>query len=263
MTFSQSDLDFFAETALAWSGECRDYHFVRAYQLAGGAQLGPATDGPVLADLLSRTLTTAGRVLIAGSADAGQLQYIHTTLGERANRIVVADRCETPLRVCRRYAAAAGFKVETAQVDFTRDLPAGPFDLIFAHIVTRFIPASSRVDFFRRLASVLSPGGHIVVVEMAGTRSGKYRDGIKDNVLSGLARQGMEVHYQAELLEALERISAIQPDSSRQVPDLASIVHEAGLAVECNVLAEVGTSPRKTGMRQYVLASNAGKLIEQ
>src|SRR5215467_4124293 len=92
-------------TAARFCKSCYHYHALWGYErLAGIKSNGFETERDLLEPLLNSELPERGRVLIAGAADAGLLAFTAQTMHNRVGAITVADRCPTPLEVCRRYA---------------------------------------------------------------------------------------------------------------------------------------------------------------
>jgi hypothetical protein len=106
-------------------------------------------------------------VLIGGCADFGLLSVIHEALGEAvsAARITVADRCETPLALCRLYAGQMGFEVACQRRELQLDPAAGQFDLVLMHSLLSFCAPAERGALLAALASGLAPGGTLLAYQ--------------------------------------------------------------------------------------------------
>lgn len=241
----QSDVDFSAEAALAYCTDCLDYHLVRPYQLASGWPLGPERDKVVFGPMLHRLTPSNGRILIAGSADAGLLAFALDADGDLNPTIIVADRCEAPLAVCRRYAAKRGASIETVTADLVMSPPPGPFDVIVAHLILRFIPPKLRVEFLRGLAEQLRPGGTLILAHLGGRDQGASRV-MRERILAGLAARGITIASPQILLASIERLEQRPRDASREVDELDQIVAAADLTIVAdNAVATDGERPRR------------------
>lgn len=253
LVLDQSDIDFAAEASLTWCTDCADYHFIRPYQQASGRwQLGPWRDEPIFAPMLRQLVPTGGRVLIAASADAGLLDFALRALAEQSPSVTVADLCEAPLAVCRRYAGLRGTTIETVRADLTEAVPKGPFDAVIAHIVLRFIPPPLRVKFLSRLADSLSPRGGIVLTHLTGGASSAHRTNMGARIAEGLAERGLVVRDPARLAAAIEREESTGRDPTREAADVDALVAEAGLLISEDVRLPPGP-PGRTREWRYML----------
>ncbi|MCU0669326.1 MAG: hypothetical protein MUF70_08245 [Myxococcota bacterium] len=117
-----------------------------------------------------------GRVLIPGAADSGMLRCVLSTLratGARA-RIRVLDRCETPLSLCRSFAARCGTAIETETFDLLGTTPTwnpdgdpdgdpdGRFDVACTHSLLAFFPPARRRAGIEACRARLRSGGKLV-----------------------------------------------------------------------------------------------------
>ncbi len=108
------------------------------------------------------------RVFLSGSADYGLLSVVLDafTQGGAVPEITVADRCKTPLELCRWYAERYGHSLRSVQADLG-DVPLEePFDLICVHSLLSCIPVDRHADIVATWARLLRPGG---VIMMANT----------------------------------------------------------------------------------------------
>jgi len=118
-----------------------------------------------------RPLITDGdhkRVFLSGSADYGLLSVVLDAFAQEDLRpeITVADRCETPLRLCRWYAERCGFALETVQADLGEVPLDRPFDLICVHSLLSCIPVERHGEIVATWRRLLRPGG---ILMMANT----------------------------------------------------------------------------------------------
>lgn len=84
-------------------------------------------------------------------------------LAERGARVTGIDSSEA--MVARLRAKAGGDRVAVEVGDMSRDLPTGPFRVVFVAYNTIFglLSADDQSSLFRRVTEVLEPGGHFVV----------------------------------------------------------------------------------------------------
>lgn len=183
------------ETAPVLCDTCRDYHmiwpYLRSHGLGGG---GPEHNLPLQIDLLGRAAAGRDSVrwLIAGAADAGVFSLAAkagASLPNARHAFTVADRCETPLVLCRDHAATNGLDVETVRTDllaFERD--AG-FDVVVMHQLLKFFTTADRSVILRRAAGWLAPGGMLCVT-------------VQDEPPAELEAKGRMKAFRAEMLRA-------------------------------------------------------------
>jgi len=110
--------------------------------------------GSKLVDLLAPWLPTNGRLLdIAGGGSADSLEF-----ARRGLDVTVADVSDIGLATASERSLAAGFAIQTAEVDLELEpLPAGPWDVI---TVANYLQR----DLFPAIVQRLSPGGILGVV---------------------------------------------------------------------------------------------------
>jgi SAM-dependent methyltransferase len=144
--------------------DCREYHSLWGFErLSGVKNNGFKTEGDLLNPLL-RALPHKGKVLIAGAADAGLLAFVVQSIHDLQPRITVADRCGTPLAVCKRYADQCGLSIDTELVDLNKTALAAQYDLIFAHNVLLVQTPELHGVFLSNVGKSLSAGGRFVLV---------------------------------------------------------------------------------------------------
>lgn len=186
-------------------GGCWDYHLSRSYLNLGGVTRGPERDRQLFAPLLARLTTHGSRVLLAGVADTGLLDFVRSAIGNLDPHFTVADQCETPLSLCRRYAEAHGISIETRRVDLIESSGLGTFDLIVAHLVLGFVPAPQRIAFLRNLAGMLAADGKLIVA-LAIDQQQRAPRPVVERVLATLAAKNIELPGDGTaLIEALRR----------------------------------------------------------
>ena len=162
--------------------DCAEYHGLWGYGRLAGINNGVAMDADIMAPALRRLAFRGARILIAGAADAGLLSLVAEATGDAKPDITIADRCETPLAVCRHYAQAHGLAIATLRTELADGPLEGRYDLILAHNLLLFIPAPVRSALLRNLAQALSDKGRLMLVvgmaspQQGGTARAQYRD---------------------------------------------------------------------------------------
>ena len=108
-----------------------------------------------------------GSILIAGCADFGLLSVVHEALGTAVGRtrITVIDRCDTPLALCRHYAAEMGFEVAFRRHEILSLPPEGRYDLVLMHSLLSFCGAEDRCRLMNNLGLPLVPGGILLAYQ--------------------------------------------------------------------------------------------------
>jgi len=182
-------------------------------------------------------------VLIAGCADFGLLSVVHEALGAAisAVRIVVIDRCETPLRLCGDYSARMGLEIETGRCDLLRDPPAGAFDLVLMHSLLSFCPPPDRGRLIAGVAAPLAGEGAILAYQSIRPGTGPTILAYGEDEIAALIRHArMECGAAAAAIglsveQAADHIRAFcRAKTTFAVPSLAGMVEDAerqGLAV--------------------------------
>jgi hypothetical protein len=154
------------EAALRLCGACRDYHATWPYRRLARVLIGLEADAPVLESVLRDAVPQGGNILIAGASDAGLLALMARATSGLNPSITVADRCETPLQICIRYAKSRRTELTVLKTDLAVATVWQRFDLIFMHGFLRFMPEAARGAMFRSLRTWLAPRGRIIVSEM-------------------------------------------------------------------------------------------------
>jgi SAM-dependent methyltransferase len=180
-------------------GACRNFHFLWPY-LRLAKSSGGDVDEVLFRAALEHLLSGHGRtVLIAGAADTGVLAVVARAAGSGPD-IIVVDRCETPLELCRRFAERWSLPVETMHMDLMALDVTAAADIVVAHSLLQFIPADRRVDVLSRLCRALRPDGRLVIVFRTSAR-------IEGNLL----REYRET-YARTLIERLEDLNIPLPE---------------------------------------------------
>jgi hypothetical protein len=199
--------------------DCKEYHALWGYGRLAGLNDGLSTDADVVAPLLAKFAPRGARILIAGAADAGLLALTAQSTRHADPQITVADRCATPLAVCRHYAQAHGLAIETIIADLTRTSPKGPFHLVIMHNLLLFIPAAQRVPLLRLTAHSLAKNGMLLLVNRMPRRqfegiTPKYRDNSK--LAEVLAQRQIALPEGADkFAERIMRLAAFEESRER------------------------------------------------
>jgi hypothetical protein len=226
--------------ALESCGPCRDYHALWPYRRLAGMVHDPDVDGHLIAPLLHAHAPTGGRVLIAGSADAGLLALAHKATSDLKAAIEVTDRCETPLAVCRHYAEMHGFSVSTLLQDLFDQEPSHQYDVAVTHSILRFATEPRRVTFIKRLAERMTRGGTLIFADRLqnSARETKGPGTYAEEMVRALTNRHVplpedEGLFRCRLEESLKDrgahlSSALGPD------DLAAYLAQAGLELRAS-----------------------------
>jgi SAM-dependent methyltransferase len=115
------------------------------------------------------------RWLELGAGEGAFTLALADVLGPRAD-ILVTDRDG---RAVDRAADAVGRRfpavgVEARRVDFTDELPAGPFDGVLAANTLHFVARDARRGVLEAIRDVIRPGGRLVVVEYDADRGNPW-----------------------------------------------------------------------------------------
>jgi hypothetical protein len=222
------------ELVQVYCDTCRDYHLARSFLKAAGWERGPARDRALFAPMLRRFAFPGARVLIAGAADTGLLDFAVSAIGDLRPEFVVADKCRTPLVLCERYAASEEVVVRTVEADLIRD-HVGTFDLIIGHLVLSFVPPAERIGFLQHLGTMLAPSGTLVL------GAGKPRTGPRvtpmtlTQVLAALRVRGLQLPGDGQMVTDALRWHVDQPAPHLADPvdtrPFETLCAEAGLDV--------------------------------
>jgi SAM-dependent methyltransferase len=183
-------------------GSCRDLHALWPYIRLARASTGVEARPSALEGRIANLLAHGGRhVLIAGSADSGILALVARAAPDRGANIAVLDICETPLELCRRFAARWSLPIETIRQDL-RDLQIERrFDIVLVHGTLHFISADRRLDVLKRLQRAIRPGGRLVLLFNTGHA-----------VADEFARES-RIGYASWVADELNRLNVPLPES--------------------------------------------------
>ncbi len=123
-----------------------------------------------------------------------------------AARLVGIDRDPAAIETARQQAASSGLhNIEYLVGNVEEELPAGPFDLIYASVI--FIHTRRLAQVVELAQAALQPGGYLWVKEVhpkvsEPTSSAEYKE-LNTIILAALARLGNHPQAAAELLALL------------------------------------------------------------
>jgi hypothetical protein len=265
-----------------YCGECGDFHLSVAVRRSeiGPKKYGIDFDRQDFVELLAEGLTLRQRshapltVLIAGAADTAILKLTLDAAmqvgGEpfaRQLATTVVDLCETPLEMCRTFAARHDLNVATRRADIGSFVPGRRYGVIAMHGVLPFFPAGRRLEYMQRIVSWLDPQG--LVVSSSQIAESSRTVGVADEI-SGrrasleefLATEGQDIAVnRQDLFARLERAAVIRNGYSRVFDDEAALqkfYSEAGLSLlNRHVVAVDGASAYKRYKQRAVVLGQA------
>lgn len=84
---------------------------------------------------------------------------------ERGASTVLMDRPEVVELAVEEYGLAEVEGLELVTGDFLRELPAGPFDIVFLANITHIYDPPTNAELLRRLAGTVRPGGAVAILD--------------------------------------------------------------------------------------------------
>lgn len=248
---------------------CGQLHALWPYiRLARATSAGLEDASSLLQSALSR-LIAAGRrrVLVAGSADTGLLALVARAGAGHPLDIVVLDRCETPLELCRRLAQRWSLPIATLHEDLNAlDRPA-TFDVVLVYGTLHFIAPDRRAEVLARMRRSLRPDGRLVLRvnasrRIAGDLTEEGRDGYADWVPDELSRIGVPLPEPPEAFRERLRLHAMSrehregafgtPEEIRALLVAAGLVTSEWLELGVKLSAPVQEFVAKTGKRRFL-----------
>ena len=144
--------------------DCPDHwHTLWAGLKAIGLLRGVHTQATLFQEALRPHWVVGGRVLIAGAADSGSLDVLHSLYRDGTARYPVVDQCEAPLKLIARRAETQNLRVEGHLADLAAMAVPENWDLVFIHYTLSFMDAAARARVFRKLKAHLTHRGVILV----------------------------------------------------------------------------------------------------
>ena len=143
--------------------ECGDHwHAVWAGLKATGMQRTLHSQTDFLTTLLKPYTVPGGLVMIAGAADTGSLEVLHTAIADVGQRYCVIDRCEAPLQLVRQRAAELAMSLHAQHGTLETVRATQPWDMVFIHYTLSFMDRAARLQFIHHLRQDLAPRGVVV-----------------------------------------------------------------------------------------------------
>jgi hypothetical protein len=260
------------EIAPRHCSSCDDFHLsaiMRRSTLPGDRRVADADEFGAAVTLALRKLRRERnvlRVLIAGSTDTGlYVGLLNAALAAgalpgRHLSVVLVDRCETPLEICRRFAARNGLVLDTVRSDLFDFSPDRPVDLVIMHGVLTIFPAGRRAAFMRHAREWLAPGGLLISSAQHGEPSGpgEARERI-DHALGNLQRfmdeagkysAGERQEMKGRLLHGMQSRQT-HAELFADQDEAAAFYREAGLLVDSLLLIDNRTRTAAGLRRRY------------
>lgn len=124
-------------------------------------------------------------------------------LAPRLREVVAADNSAGMLAVLERKCAALGLaNVRVQACDLARELPAGPFDLVFSSMTLHHI--KDVAGLFVRLADVLAPGGRVALADLDAEDGSFHSSDAEGIAHHGFARADIGLWLAAAGLQEIE-----------------------------------------------------------
>ncbi len=250
--------------------DCGQLHALWPYiRLARGTSAGAEDASAHLQSVLT-ALIAAGRrdVLVAGSADTGLLAQVARSGAGHPLDIVVLDRCETPLELCRRLAQRWSLPIATLHEDlFDLDRP-GRFDIVLVHGTLHFIAPHRSADVLARMRRSLRPNGRLVLRVNTGRRiegelAEEGRDGYAHWVPDELSRIAVPLPEPPDAFRERLRLHALGrevreglfagPEDIRALLAQAGFVTRDWLEMSVELSTPVQEFVAKTGKRRFLV----------
>lgn len=219
-------------------GHCLSYHGIWGYQRLARRNSGLDSDSTILQPLLA-TLISEGRrrVLLAGSADTGQLAMVLRAAGRLRVDTTVIDRCETPLALCRDFAESHGLCVSTREGNVASLGEDSAFDVVLAHSVLSFLPDDQVLPALAGFAAALTQNGRLVMTTaLARTKPPIDPAVFVNRILMAMSKRGLELPIDrarfCELLEEYAKGRQTRGAPFSSVDELARSLSLAGFTTE-------------------------------
>ena len=234
-------------------GACRNTHALWPYIRLSRASIGIELEGSMLEPLLAGLFESGRRnVLVAGAADTSLLALCARAGSKHGVEIVIIDRCDTPLEMCRRLASRSRLSVETIRQDL-RDLTIhNRFDVILLHHTLQFVPADEQIEVLLRLAQALRSQGRLVHLfnvsqPIRGKLVVEQRKKYADWVIEELDQQNVPLPEPRDAFRA--RLTAHAKNRERHTggfadpADVNHLMQAAGLKIESSATIEPDVTP--------------------
>lgn len=231
---------------------CHAYHAVWPFFRLFGSLPSVARDhDAVLEQVGAAAADGCERILVSGSADSGILSYVieaYARAGRRAE-ITVVDLCQTPLELCRYYAAQRGWAIRTQALDArSNELGTNRFDLVVSHNFLSFFGPEERILVASNWARSLRPSGRVLAfstVKLDAPASSRRFDPDRTEKLVRATLEGQRQSPYGHIidsaaLEALIRDYAVRRITNhiRSEDEIGAPLTAAGLQIERTVTRE-------------------------
>ena len=262
------------ELASRECGNCRDMHSLWPYIRLARASQGIEMEGSRLEPLMARLFESGRRkLLIAGAQDTG-LFALAARVGEKYGvEVVVLDRCNTPLEMCRRLASRSAIRVETIRQDLRDLVMPDRFDVVLLHHTLQFVAADEQIDVLSRLARSLRQNGRLLHLfnvsrPLSGEFAIEHRNKYADWVIDELDRLTVPLPERGDAFRA--RLTAHAKNRERHTGGFANpkevdgLMQAAGLAIESGTRIEPDLTPpyrkflSKLDMQRFVKVARRG-----
>jgi hypothetical protein len=260
-----------------WCRSCGRMHALWPYIRLARASTGVEAGASHLQCLMAALIADGRRsVLIAGAADTGLLALVARASAGRDPRIVVLDRCGTPLELCRRQAQRWSIPVDTMLTDLRKlevggpGSQSGPFDLVLVHGTLHFIAAQHRVDVLVRLRRSLGSEGRLLLLfnasrpiddALRSESRGEYADWVIDElerIAVPLPEPREEfrarLHRHAEQREDREGVFAAPEDVEALLAGAGFTLRER-FEIAARVTTPVESFLAKIGKRRFLMVA--------
>jgi SAM-dependent methyltransferase len=219
--------------------DCGQLHALWPYlRLARATSAGTEDASSRLQSVLAALIAEGRRdLLVAGAADAGLLTLVARAGAGRPLDIVVLDRCETPLELCRRLAQRWSLPIATLHEDINNLDRPGRFDIVVAYGTLHFLAPGRRADALARMRRALRPDGRLVLRvnsgrRIAGELAEEGRDGYADWVPDELRRIAVPLPEPPEAFRVRLRLHAMSREDREGAfgapEEIQALLSEAG-----------------------------------
>jgi SAM-dependent methyltransferase len=249
---------------------CGQFHALWPYlRLARATSAGLDDASSHLQSMLTGLIAEGRKdVLIAGAADTGLLAQVVGAGAGHPLDVVVLDRCDTPLELCRRLAERRSLPIATLHQDLDDLDRPGKFDIVLAHGTLHFLAPARRVDALVRMRRALRTDGRLVLRANAGGRiegdlAQQGRDGYADWVPEELARIGVPLPESRQAFRERLRLHALSREGRESTfgtpEDIEAALAQAGFVTRdrlefgVKLNAPVQEFVAKTGKRRFLM----------
>jgi 2-polyprenyl-3-methyl-5-hydroxy-6-metoxy-1,4-benzoquinol methylase len=249
----------------ATGDSCAYYHGLWQDLRAVGLGASAANQAGFMADAFALVDAPSPRVLVSGAADHGVLAQVLAACDAHALApdVTVLDRCEMPLRVNVRFAAARGRAITVCRADILEHAALASYDVIVGHAFLGYFSPDRRRALFQHWASMLRPRGMVVVINRIRGGDPERPVGFTADSASrflAIAQQQLAPRLSASDLTKQMRRADLYVHNHRVYPlsheDLAACMTTAGLDVRASTVV-TANDPRARDVGGIAVASDA------